>query len=263
MLRSFITLHFGTALAFLAAAFLLSFLLTPLVRRLARLAGAMDVPTDARRMHKEPTPLLGGLAIYLSFLVCTLAVFETTPFLRALLVGATLIIITGVLDDIYDLSPLLKLFAQAAAALIVISEGTTITDVYLFGERIPFGSAVSIGITLLWIVGITNATNLIDGLDGLSSGVCVIASLSLAVITMLDPSGSPASCALLLFMAGAGARLYPPQFLREARKKDLHGRHGRAFPRLRAGVPVGAGRVQDPGGAFLYRPRGGLFPADL
>ncbi len=229
MLRSFIPLHFGTALLLLAVAFGLSYALTPLVRRLAKRVGAMDVPKDARRMHTEPTPLLGGLAIYLSFLICTLLLFESTPFLRALLVGATIIIITGVLDDIYDLSPLLKLFAQAAAALVVISEGATITDIYLFGDRIAFGPALSIGITLLWIVGVTNATNLIDGLDGLSSGVCVIASLSLAVITMLEPSGNTTFCALLLLMAGAGAGFIPHNLTSKKGKKIFMGDTGALF----------------------------------
>ncbi len=179
--------------AFLVA-LAVSFISTPLVKSFAYKVGAIDVPKDERRMHKVPIPRLGGLAIFFGFILSVILFVDITPQLRSILLGSVIIVVLGVIDDIIPLPALLKLLVQVAAALIPIFEGVRITflsNLNVFSDSlfIDLGK-LSIPITIIWIVGITNAVNLIDGLDGLSVGVSTIASLSLFVIavTVSNPS---------------------------------------------------------------------------
>ena len=177
--------------AALLAAGTLSFALTPLVKAFAKKVGAMDVPKDSRRMHTKPIPRLGGLAIFLAFLLVYFVFSKQIDRqMQSILLGAILIVILGVFDDIRSLNALLKLIVQIGAACIVVFYG---------GCRIqyvtnPFGSGASayinlgvfsVPLTLIWIVGITNAVNFIDGLDGLACGVCCISSVNILVIALL------------------------------------------------------------------------------
>ncbi len=179
---------FNTVLAFVVAT-VLTFILAPLAKKIAYKIGAIDVPKDDRRMHKEPIPRLGGLAIFFGFLVSVIVFVPIDREYRGVLLGALLIVLLGIVDDSVTLPALLKLIVQIAAALIVVYHGLKIdvmTNLNLFSEK----SLVSLGywsvpITVIWIVAITNAVNLIDGLDGLSVGVCAIASASLLVIAAL------------------------------------------------------------------------------
>ena len=175
----------------LVTALAISFLATPLVKVLAQKMGAMDIPKDNRRMHHVPIPRMGGLAIFLGFLIATLAFTpEIDLGLRSILLGAVVIVILGVLDDRFALKALPKLFVQIAAACIVVFYGNCRID------RLtnPFGTTLSsfwdLGvlsypITIIWIVAITNAVNFIDGLDGLACGVSCISSVNLLVIALL------------------------------------------------------------------------------
>ncbi|MCD5325925.1 MULTISPECIES: glycosyltransferase family 4 protein [Pontibacillus] len=160
--------------------FIASILITPVVKKLAVKIGATDKPNE-RKVHQKLMPRLGGLAIFLSFIAGVLLFYPDSPYTWPLIIGSTIIIITGVLDDMKELSPKWKMAGQLAAALIVVIAGNVKVE-YInipFGDTLQFGW-FSIPITILWIVGITNAINLIDGLDGLAAGVSSIALLTIS-----------------------------------------------------------------------------------
>ncbi|MBO8157876.1 MAG: undecaprenyl/decaprenyl-phosphate alpha-N-acetylglucosaminyl 1-phosphate transferase [Bacillaceae bacterium] len=166
--------------------FLASVLVTPIVKKLAIMAGAVDQPNH-RKVHKKVMPRLGGLAIYISFLIGVILFFPDESYIWPILIGGFIIIVTGILDDIRELSPLVKLTGQLAAALVVALGGVTVEFINLpFGEGQLYFGDFSIPITILWIVAVTNAINLIDGLDGLAAGVSSIALLTISglAITM-------------------------------------------------------------------------------
>ncbi len=173
-----------------AAAGIISFALTPLVKTLACKVGAIDVPKDARRMHKTPIPRLGGLAIFLGFLFAVLLFADIDRMLQGILLGAVVIVVLGIIDDIVPLNAMLKFCVQILAALIVVMYGNlrieTFSNPNIFSDNpyIHLGFW-SIPVTVIWIVAITNAVNLIDGLDGLAVGVSSIASFSLLVIAVI------------------------------------------------------------------------------
>ncbi len=158
----------------------IAFTMTPIARVLAYSIGAVDVPKDKRRMHSVAMPLLGGVAIFTAFVITTLAFCDWTSDAKPLcgvLLGSLFIVITGVLDDKFNLNPFVKLIMQIVAAGIAVAFGITIDHIAIFGKMIPLG-VLSIPVTILWIVAMTNAVNLIDGLDGLSCGVSAISAFS-------------------------------------------------------------------------------------
>ena len=165
-------------------AFLMSFATTPIASVLAYKIGAIDVPKDNRRMHKEPIPRLGGIAIFFSFVVSILLFYGISKFTLSMIAGALVIVIIGILDDVFRIRALYKFFAQIAAAIIVVSQGILIEHINFFGTYIKFGIFAA-PITILWIVGLINAVNLIDGLDGLACGISSISAISLLVVTIL------------------------------------------------------------------------------
>lgn len=166
--------------SFILAA-VISLLVTPLVRKLAFKVGALDIPKDNRRVHNKPMPLMGGLAIYTSFVISALIFLPLNKALISILVGGTIILISGIIDDIKELSPKGKILFQIAAAVVLI-----LGDIKIDAVTNPFGypgsvillDGFSIPLTIFWVVGITNTLNLIDGLDGLAAGVTTIASLA-------------------------------------------------------------------------------------
>jgi len=182
-------------LAFVIA-FVFSFASMPLVTRFAFKIGAVDVPKDNRRMHKKPIPLLGGLAIIFGFMVSIICFGDLSREMCSMLMGAAVIAVMGVIDDCKDLNAKLKFIIQIFAALIVVLYGNirieVLTNINIFSDNpyIVFPDWLSIVITVLWIVFITNSVNLIDGLDGLAAGVSAIMSVSLVVIAVrLGESG--------------------------------------------------------------------------
>ena len=174
--------------AFLVA-FLASFSSTPLAVKLAYKIGAVDVPKDERRMHTKPIPRLGGIAIVFGFFAAVIC-FCVLPWeIIGILLGALIIVALGVFDDRNPLPAVFKFCVQILAALIPVMFGVKIeffTNPNLFSasEYWVLGG-ISIPITVLWIVGLTNAVNLIDGLDGLAAGVASISSLCLVIIALL------------------------------------------------------------------------------
>lgn len=183
------------ALIILAASAATSALLTPLIRRWSKAHGLYDRPDNGRKNHVRAVPRLGGVALYAAFLLPLLVALFAWSCLAArvrqgpgslvgLLAAGTLIFFMGVADDLRGMSPWAKLFVQVLAALIAFGCGYRITLI-----TNPFGAPFSLGlsslpVTLLWIIGITNALNLIDGLDGVASGVMVFAGGATLVCAM-------------------------------------------------------------------------------
>jgi UDP-GlcNAc:undecaprenyl-phosphate/decaprenyl-phosphate GlcNAc-1-phosphate transferase len=165
--------------------FITSILATPLVKKLAFKIGATDKPNQ-RKVHQRIMPRLGGLAIFISFLVGYFMMQPTSTYALPLLIGSFIIIMTGVLDDMMELSPKIKLAGQLlAAGVVVIYGGIQIQFINLpFGGTLEFGF-LSIPLTILWIVGITNAINLIDGLDGLAAGVSSIVLITISGMAIM------------------------------------------------------------------------------
>lgn len=165
-------------LASLIVTFVIALILTPLVRRLSLRIGAVDDP-NARRVNRVPMPTMGGVAIFVAFnLTNFLLLRDQYPIgqLIALFLAQCLIIITGILDDIFELSPRQKIVGITLAALVVYF----VANIKMTTLTLPFIGVVPLGwfslpITLIWILAITNAVNLIDGLDGLATGVAIIA----------------------------------------------------------------------------------------
>lgn len=165
--------------------FLCSIIMTPLIKKLAFKVGATDKPNQ-RKVHQKIMPRLGGLAIYISFLLGLFLLHPDSQYHLAIAVGSIIILATGVLDDIFELSAKLKLSLQIIAALLVVFwGGVEVEFINLpFGGHLDFG-AFSVPITVLWIVGVTNAINLIDGLDGLAAGVSSIAFVSITIMAIV------------------------------------------------------------------------------
>ncbi|MBE6708165.1 MAG: undecaprenyl/decaprenyl-phosphate alpha-N-acetylglucosaminyl 1-phosphate transferase [Ruminococcaceae bacterium] len=194
-------MEFNTIMYVLAAAVcagLVAFATTPPVRALAYYIGAIDVPLDKRRMHKKPTPLIGGLAIYFGFTLASALFCDYTGNLVAIWIGGTVLVIVGILDDKYRLSALLKLFIQIGVALIAVFVcDVSISYITLFGKSIVLGMW-EVPVTVLWIVALTNAINLIDGLDGLACGISAICSASISCVMLLAGDYTSAMLTLIL-----------------------------------------------------------------
>ncbi len=188
---------------------LLSLILTPFVRRLAFRLNIVDHPND-RKVHKKVMPYLGGVAIYISFALSYLVTsrltdFESTIIGNSILIGGLIIVLTGSIDDAKDIRPKWKLLGQIIAAILPIYYGLTINEISLpFMEEGVYVGWFGIAITFLWIVGMTNAVNFIDGLDGLASGVSAISFGALFVVSMLLGNVMLAFTSLLLIGAIIG-----------------------------------------------------------
>lgn len=172
-------------------AFIFTFATTPLVRRFAYKIGAVDVPRDKRRVHKRPTPRIGGLAIIFGFLVAIISFNDSwSRELVSILIGVGILGVLGIIDDCKELDAKLKFVVQIIAALVVVIFGdiriSVMSNPNVFSENpyIIFPQWLSITVTVLWIVFMTNAVNFIDGLDGLAAGVSAIMSMSLVFIAI-------------------------------------------------------------------------------
>ncbi len=171
-------------------ALVLAYVLTPLVIRAAHRAGILDVPNDQRRAHSIPIPRLGGIAVVVAIGLTWLGISielgapwnplgpQYGPAVQGILLGSGMIFVAGLFDDVRGLSPRLKLTFQTFAATVVVGYGLTPSAVAIVPNSAVWhvGEAVMTGVLILWIVGITNAFNLIDGLDGLASGFAVVAA---------------------------------------------------------------------------------------
>jgi len=188
------------ALLTAALAFLLSVALTPVVRRLAILAGITDAP-GPRRIHLRAIPRSGGLAVGTAVALACGAVAGLPPHMGALAAaGAALLLVVGFADDVLSLSPKLKLLAQVVAAILAVVSGVRLELVAPAGAA-GFPALADAALTVAWIVFITNAVNLTDGLDGLASGIGVIAFSMLSAAALRG--GDAASALVPLAFTGA------------------------------------------------------------
>lgn len=186
-------------------AFTISFAITPVVKMFAQKVGAMDVPGDARRIHNHPIPRMGGLAIFIGFLLSVLLFVNITREVRGILLGSIIIVATGAVDDVVSLRAWTKFLIQIFAAVVAVWHGVVIhvvmnPNVFSGTEAIMLGW-LAVPITILWIVGITNSVNLIDGLDGLAVGVSTISCITIVVVALLV--SEPNVALILAALAGA------------------------------------------------------------
>ncbi|NMB35062.1 MAG: undecaprenyl/decaprenyl-phosphate alpha-N-acetylglucosaminyl 1-phosphate transferase [Firmicutes bacterium] len=194
-------------------ALIMSLILTPVFKRLAFKLGAVDLP-NARKIHRKAMPLFGGLAIYLSFWLAALLILFAVgggEKLWGIFWGGTLILCLGIYDDLRGLSYKVKFAGQFIAAFLLLIYNIKIEFITLpFQDMVSLGIFLIVPLTLLWVVGITNAVNLIDGVDGLATGVSTIAAV---VIFALTWGKFPVLIPLLvLTLAGAALGFLPYNF---------------------------------------------------
>ncbi|PIS05143.1 MAG: hypothetical protein COT81_02710 [Candidatus Buchananbacteria bacterium CG10_big_fil_rev_8_21_14_0_10_42_9] len=208
MLQSQFIIPFTCALIFCSA-------LTPAVIKLARLLNIQDAPAVSRKIHSYPVPLMGGLAIYLAYVLALwlsfkLGYFEGTkiiwPHVTAMLIGGGVLMLGGVLDDKFNLKPIQQIFFPVIAVLIVIFSGLSIE--YLTN---PTGGIIdlaqtpllSLGLTFIWLLAMTYTTKILDGLDGLVGGITVIAAMIIFAVSLKWDSQPSATSVLTLILAGS------------------------------------------------------------
>ena len=196
--------------AFAAAAFAVSCLLTPLMRRLAIRVGAFDRPDGKRKLQKKPVPYFGGIAIVLAFLIVSvvgMAYFGVMPQNYLIIaVGTALIAILGLIDDIFNLKAYIKFMGQILIALGTTLAGGAVEYVTMFGKYIPLGD-FSVLLTVLWIVLVVNAVNMIDGLDGLACGISAFSLMALFVSALVN--GDTTSAVICAVLCGAALGFLP------------------------------------------------------
>ena len=188
------------AISFMLA-FITTFVITPYTIKLAKKIGAVDTPKDERRINTITMPRLGGLAIIAGFVVSIIYLLiilnieksinlaEDNLYIKLIgfFIGGLIIGIICFIDDLKDLPPMVKLITQIIAAIVVVSFGLRIDNINIpFFDKVGLPNVFSIILTIGWIVGVTNAINLIDGLDGLSSGIALISCISMLIIFALN-----------------------------------------------------------------------------
>lgn len=171
-----------------------SLALTPWIARTARAMGMVDRPDGGLKNQEEPVAYLGGLAVFVAFLVGFSPFYELDRQVLAILLGGTLVVLLGFLDDLGNLGPSTKLLGQALAVLIVMKAGVAIKIVFL-------PPLITYPLSFLWLLGMTNAFNIIDIMDGLASGVAAIACFFLFIIAM--SSGQTGVAYMILALMGA------------------------------------------------------------
>lgn len=192
---------------------IVSYFFTPIAKKIAYKLDAIDVPKDDRRVHKEPIPRLGGIAIFIGFIVTflTFTNMETKEII-GISTGSLIIVFTGIFDDIKPMNAKVKLFFQIIAACVLIASGIKIAG---FTNPFDGSSYIRLGIfsypvTIFWIVGITNTMNLIDGLDGLAAGISAISAFVLAYVAFIN--GWMDTAVMTIIVAGASIGFLPYNF---------------------------------------------------
>jgi UDP-GlcNAc:undecaprenyl-phosphate GlcNAc-1-phosphate transferase len=190
----------------LVFSFVSAFFITPFCRLLALKLGILDKP-DWRKIHGQPTPLMGGVAVYLAFSASLIFNGIFLPGMAALLSGATLIFIMGLIDDVRPLPALLKFIFQVLISLLVIFWGGLRLS---FFYHTPWEGLIDIPLTLLWMVGLTNAMNFFDGIDGLAASISIMSAMFLGIIAF--NTYQPALGWFAVALAGACAGFMPYNF---------------------------------------------------
>lgn len=187
--------------------FISAVILTPIVKKIAFHIGAVDKPDHKRKVHNKTMPRMGGLAIFLSFLVGYMIFAPKTTQMLSILIGGFIIILVGIFDDIRvehpGLSPLYKFIGQVIAACIVTFYGNiTFADMTIFGIKFQFG-IFAYPLAVLFIVAIMNAINFADGLDGLATGTSTIYFITIAIISYIMNKLGGLDIILSLIMVGS------------------------------------------------------------
>lgn len=159
---------------------------TPVIKKMAFIFGAVDQSDNNRKIHKGNKASLGGLSIFIGVACGFLYLQPMHEHMNAIIIGACIMLITGMVDDIFDLRPIYKLAGQMASALVVVSSGLVIEKLTLPFIGMVYLGDVGIVLTILWIVAASNVINFIDGLDGLAAGVSAIAITSVLVMAVMD-----------------------------------------------------------------------------
>ena len=183
-------------------AMVLGFILTLVCIKIAPVLGFMDVPKDDRRMHNAPTPRMGGVAIFLSFCIALAAVGKFSELLPYAL-GGLILVTVGLLDDKYGLKPWMKILGQALAGVALCAFGVTARffEFYLFAIDTKI---FAYPLTVIFVIAVTNFYNLIDGIDGLCSGITVFGCGGIAIVDMLCGYGVIYPVALAFIFACIG-----------------------------------------------------------
>lgn len=188
--------------------FLLGVFIVPLVIYFSEKKGLVDEPND-RKIHSHPIPRLGGVAIWVSTMLTFLfliflSYYPYGSLLSGILLGSSLMFLLGLIDDIYGLDAKFKLFIQLAIATIVFALGIRIETLYNpFGPAIHLYLPISYFLTICWIVGISNAVNFIDGIDGLAGSVITISSVTLGLIAVATAPSGAISALIAFILAGS------------------------------------------------------------
>lgn len=180
-------------------ALIVTYICTPLVRMLAVKIGAIDAP-DARKVHQVSIPRLGGLAIYIGYMVSLLYNVKDISSVKGLLIGSVILVAVGIWDDVKQIGPKTKLLGQIVAALMLPIFDNAIHFISI-GDHMLYLEYLSIPLTVFWIVGFTNIVNLIDGLDGLAAGISLIACIAICIVTL--QMGQVDLACITLALAGA------------------------------------------------------------
>lgn len=177
------------------------YLIIPFIKNIAVHVGALDIP-DKRKVHKKPIPRMGGIGIFLGFLLGYMLYGRPSGVMNSILIGSFIIVLTGVVDDIKPLKAKTKFLGQTVAACIVVFYGNIVMkDLSAFGIYINFG-IFAYPITIFFILGCINCINLIDGLDGLSGGISSIYFLTIGIIATIQGKLS-LDCVLTFVMLGS------------------------------------------------------------
>ena len=183
--------------------FVFTALIMPLTIKIAHHIGAIDVPTDDRRVHNKPIPKLGGLGIFIGFLFGYMLFGVQSIQMNSILIGSFIIIMYGIIDDIKTLNAKYELIGQLIAAFTIVFYGQILlTDITIFGSTIDFG-IFAYPITIFFILGCTNVIRLIDGLDGLSSGISSLFYLTIGIIAFFQGRVQSLEITLAFIMLGA------------------------------------------------------------
>ena len=206
-------------LIFFISGLILSLIFTPIIRRISLLLSVVDSPDKQRKMHTRPTPLLGGVGVFFAFVTVLIIyinfghpnlVVVPKHFLMSLVLGGVVLLLGGILDDKFDLSPALLWVFPAIAAMIVVVSGVGIGITELSN---PLGGTISLNFKVigipaagaliwLWLMGMMFTTKFLDGLDGLVSGIGVIASITLFALSLTARIDQPITASVSIILAG-------------------------------------------------------------
>ena len=187
----------------LLVTFFSSLVLVPLSKKVAHHINALDFPNE-RKIHNKVMPRLGGIAVYGTFLLGFMLYGNNSPQMLSVLIGSFVLIIMGMIDDIHNVSARYQfLFHLIAASIVVFYGKIYLTDISLFSLYISFPKIISYAISILFIVSLINAINLVDGLDGMSSGICIIYFITISIVAYLLGSFGGLEVTLALIMVGS------------------------------------------------------------